>query len=497
MWAAVSQPRALDIYGPSTAQFVPLPRDAAPGRANRTLPHLGDETVHSVAQLQQLALLQSLLARQAFASNGNPVPLLSPSNQDDTPHFDGGLFTSSSDSNQQPTPTHKNSTLHSVDAAMDALARGHQPNIFGLNQLPPDSSGEFSVTPDELTAAQASLDLWTSTIFNSASPLGSPLVSPSAYPFDQVGPTLGALGVAPLSSESSPYLDWSALYTQGTQSSPAAAAATFSLPPISTLAPSQGDRLVPSNPHERPSLERSLTSYTGSLSIDSPASRDAPVLPPVQRSTPASRSSSPSTCSQPFFSRAAEPSRRSSRANAGARGRAVLAGHADLGPAGGRQRRAGSLSGSEEGSSRRPSAALGKSKELMTPEEIEDDKRRRNTEASGASCSLGATPCASLTDSLVQHVSEQRRSYETPSCSRRARSSASGLRLWRRRRTRCVARLLSPSRHSRRGADDSSACQLTNENRWLRDIVAERAEVNPRVLDALRFQSGGRAAALR
>lgn len=39
--------------------------------------------------------------------------------------------------------------------------------------------------------------------------------------------------------------------------------------------------------------------------------------------------------------------------------------------------------------------------------------------------------------------------------------------------------------------------QLTNENRWLRDIVAEKAEVNPRVLDALRYQASGGSAAFR
>lgn len=271
-----------------------------------------------------------------------------------------------------------------------------QPNIFGLNELRRDSLGDSSITADELAAAQASLDLWTSTVFNSASPLGSPLGTPSAYPFDQTSAALGALGGLPSSSSASPYLDWSALYPQGSQPSPPSSAA-FSLPPISTLVP-QVNHLPLASPHDRPSLDRSLSSFTGSLSIDSPSTRAVPFLPPVENSAPASRSSSPTQRSQLSSSQGATPTRRSSRANAGARGRAALAEAADLGEEGGRETRAGSLSGSEEGSLRRGSTGPSKPKELMTPEEIEDDKRRRNTEASGALGLLPLLSCFVLID---------------------------------------------------------------------------------------------------
>ncbi|EGU11752.1 hypothetical protein RTG_02216 [Rhodotorula toruloides ATCC 204091] len=328
-----------------------------------------------------------------------------------------------------------------------------QPNIFGLNELRRDSLGDSSVTADELTAAQASLDLWTSTVFNSASPLASPLGTPSAYPFDQNNAALGALGGLPSSSSASPYLDWSALYPQGSQPSPPSSAA-FSLPPISTLVPPQVDHLASALPHERPSLERSLSSFTGSLSIDSPSTRNVPFLPPVENSAPASRSSSPTQRSQPSSSRAAAPSRRSSRANAGARGRAALAEAADLVDEGGRETRAGSLSGSEEGSLRRMSTGPSKPKELMTPEEIEDDKRRRNTEASARFRAK-----KKLRDAELQQTSAQLR--------------------------------------ERLATLEKEKDSLTNENRWLRDIVAEKAEVNPHVLDALRYQASGGSAAFR
>ncbi|BGO96221.1 hypothetical protein NBRC10512_002136 [Rhodotorula toruloides] len=432
------------------------PAQTAAALADQTLPQLGGDAAHPIARLRQLALLQSLVARQTAALGGSVAPV-SPGRKHGgpLPHphpLDGSLYPSLSSLDQQPSPAHPLLPLQGVDATMSGFGPIPQPNIFGLNELRRDSLGDSSITADELAAAQASLDLWTSTVFNSASPLGSPLGTPSAYPFDQTSAALGALGGLPSSSSASPYLDWSALYPQGSQPSPPSSAA-FSLPPISTLVP-QVNHLPLASPHDRPSLDRSLSSFTGSLSIDSPSTRAVPFLPPVENSAPASRSSSPTQRSQLSSSQGATPTRRSSRANAGARGRAALAEAADLGEEGGRETRAGSLSGSEEGSLRRGSTGPSKPKELMTPEEIEDDKRRRNTEASARFRAK-----KKLRDAELQQTSAQLR--------------------------------------ERLATLEKEKDSLTNENRWLRDIVAEKAEVNPRVLDALRYQASGGSAAFR
>lgn len=209
--------------------------------------------------------------------------------------------------------------------------------IEGLNELQghPSTSASFSdpLAPqriEELLQAQTNLDVWASTVFSTGSPgfTTPPLATPS-LPTPLLDPS------APTVPDMSTF-NWAALYPQPPPASPADASA-FPLPhPFPTGLPDFGLRQSDFQPPGFSSMPPQHTSF--------------PSLQQVQDEDDASsRAPSP------------QPSVRSSRSR--------------------RASKAPSRSASEGGQvSDTPSLAA---REFMTPEEIEEDKRRRNTEASG------------------------------------------------------------------------------------------------------------------
>ncbi|GAA6009931.1 hypothetical protein JCM10207_002162 [Rhodosporidiobolus poonsookiae] len=264
-----------------------------------------------------------------------------------------------------------------------------------LDALP--SPALRDLTADELLAAQASLDLWASTPFT---------------PHQQHAPPPASLPAhAPPPPAS---LDWSALYPQ--PATPSAQGAST----LSALYARYGHFPSPSS-SAAPLLSTSLS-----------ASASAPVSPP---------SLSPPTTSS--------GRRRTSRANAGARGRAAFAAESNASGSGsddGSGGGAGTGAGAGEDDGMGMVGGRKVPREMMTSEEIEEDKRRRNTEASARFRAK-----KKMRDQALQETTAQLRNR--------------------------VASL------------EKEKESLSNENRWLRDIVSEKAEVQPGLLDVLRRPS--------
>ncbi|GJN94632.1 hypothetical protein Rhopal_007715-T1 [Rhodotorula paludigena] len=340
-------------------------------------------------------------------------------------------------------------------------------NLDGLNLLglDPTLPGLSSVTADELVAAQASLDLWTSTVFSTSSPGATPaaLVS-SESPLVGIGGPLPFQGHGPDPHQhvTTSSLDWSSLYPNGQHGSPTSSPPV--LPPISTFAPPlppTASRYTPSSssgiavPSSFPSFPGSAHHPSDSVGFGRSHASTSTAFgspPPFAFASPAAAPSASSTTSH----RSNTPARRSSRANAGAKGRAAraAAAAAEASEDSGRESPSSSSSAAAEsgsafispaviGSSYANGSALVRGKDLMSPDEIAEDKRRRNTEASARFRAK-----KKLRDAELQQSSAALRDR--------------------------VASL------------EKEKDSLTSENRWLRDIVAEKAEVNPRLLNVLR-----------
>ncbi|GAA5852039.1 hypothetical protein JCM8547_000137 [Rhodosporidiobolus lusitaniae] len=424
--------------------------------------------------LRQIALYQSLAARQSSSSFPSFTSGLSPTSCDSLPLPPFNLP-------QPPPPTpalplygspHPDPSTSvdpaNEDADMPPASHKWHTNLEGLNIAsgPPTWSASgpaaslVNITADELLAAQASLDLWASTSFSSPGLVpSSTLASPSQGVVSQA-PTLPPLlhpsavdrQQPPAHSGGLPAsLDWSALYPHGNHFSPSSSASPFPLPPASSLPFSPLPHLPPTS-ESLPSLSHHAFAPPNDVHLPSslfgpdgggsgrfiasppPPNTDGPSPPPT-----ASSSSS-----------AARPSgmtRRTSRANAGAKGRAARASLLGGGGEGGGT--------SEEGEGGSPNEGYGGTaggggkklpRELLTAEEIEEDKRRRNTEASARFRAK-----KKMRDQELQQTSAQLRER--------------------------VASL------------EKEKESLTNENRWLRDIVSEKAEVQPQLLDVLRRSS--------
>ncbi|TNY18754.1 hypothetical protein DMC30DRAFT_412249 [Rhodotorula diobovata] len=341
---------------------------------------------------------------------------------------------------------------------MQPSAHHWQTNLEGLNHVPSvgPSGASYSplgtVTADELLAAQASLDLWSSTVFNSNSPATSP-------PATSYGPH-SSVAVQQRHSPSS--LNWSTLYPSNDYSESPTSAGLSPLPPLGH-APTHGS--PPTSSDFFPSASfASYPSFPFARAAGSSSALSAIFHPGPLGSAPPARAPSPPSQHEPA-SGAPTPARRSSRANAGAKGRAVRAsassaeaseesGSAGTSPQAGGALGDGHGGGHSEGLgggfSELPAMytnaqGVTKARELMTPDEIEEDKRRRNTEASArfrAKKKLRDAELKQSSASLRERVASLEKEKES----------------------------------------------LSNENRWLRDIVAEKAEVNPRLLNVLRHK---------
>ncbi|GAA6035497.1 hypothetical protein JCM8097_000281 [Rhodosporidiobolus ruineniae] len=433
------------------------------------------------SNLRQLALYQALLARgqvpeshPAFAPSFPPPPGHAPFGPLSTPAFHlphAPPPTPNLPLHQQPaSPGHPSSTL-AEDAAMPPASHKWHTSLEGLNVVPDPvawpaagtagpAAGLSNISTDELLAAQASLDLWASTAFPSPGMSPTASLAPGSTPLTSQGPLLPSLSSAAVSSVASPSappasLDWSTLYPHGSSHFSPPRGAPLSLPSTSALGLAQ--HLVHHAPH--PSAHHAHHSGFA----PPPPAADSPFsslfgrygAPPSTAHGDGAKSSSGSPPPTGMsldgpgsFSRPA-PSRRSSRANAGAKGRAARASLAGSGE-GESEDGDGSAGDSGVGLSASGSGGGGMAKkiprELMTAEEVEEDKRRRNTEASARFRAK-----KKLRDQELQQSSAQLRER--------------------------VASL------------EKEKESLTNENRWLRDIVAEKAEVQPHLLDVLRRSS--------
>lgn len=349
------------------------------------------------AGLRQLAILQSLVARQTAAlREGLPLsPAGLPAGPPSLPPIQLPLAPAST----PDVPAYSTSSLPT--AHMQPSAHHWQTNLEGLNHVPSvgPSGASYSplgtVTADELLAAQASLDLWSSTVFNSNSPATSP-------PATSYGPH-SSVAVQQRHSPSS--LNWSTLYPSNDYSESPTSAGLSPLPPLGH-APTHGS--PPTSSDFFPSASfASYPSFPFARAAGSSSALSAIFHPGPLGSAPPARAPSPPSQHEPA-SGAPTPARRSSRANAGAKGRAVRAsassaeaseesGSAGTSPQAGGALGDGHGGGHSEGLgggfSELPAMytnaqGVTKARELMTPDEIEEDKRRRNTEASGTSILL-------------------------------------------------------------------------------------------------------------
>ncbi|KPV72814.1 uncharacterized protein RHOBADRAFT_55493 [Rhodotorula graminis WP1] len=406
------------------------------------------------AGLRQLALLQSLVARQTAALRDGFLP---PSALDVGAVRDASSGSLSLPPIQLPPPSsHHAPTFPTVSSllsdAMPATPHQWSTNLDGLNHVDPGGAAYPAlggVTADELLAAQASLDLWSATVFSTNSPAASP-------PATSHGPP-------------PPSLDWSTLY-QGSSHhhdppsshglsplSPVSDAPLHGSPPAThPFLPSLNFANFPSfpPPSRAGCFSGPASSATNSLSF----------LPPPRAPSPPQHDAA--TGPSP-------PARRSSRANAGAKGRAARAaaaasegseesGSAETSPrasgafasgGGARGGRSGSSGGGYSygvdgaGEQLPPTytnaQGVTKARELMTPDEVEEDKRRRNTEASARF-----------------RAKKRMRDAELKQSSASLRERVASL--------------------------EKEKESLSNENRWLRDLVSEKADMHPRILDVLR-----------
>ncbi|GAA5825054.1 hypothetical protein JCM10212_000139 [Sporobolomyces blumeae] len=282
-----------------------------------------------------------------------------------------------------------------------ALSMPLPSRLDGLNHLFPDptsfvTTAATSTLPplllDELVSAQHSLDMWTSTVFHQDSPASTPfaLHSPAI-----VGGTSSAS--VPASTDS---YDWSTLYPQlGYPVSSSTAEPTNPVVPhplyasaaATTVSPASTLPTLPASdafPPRRPSLP----AYSSSISL--PETNSTASRAPTPASVPAS----------PHPTRPSRP-RRNARSRQGAE----------------------SLPDEESASTPR---------EAMTPEAYEEDKRRRNTEASARFRAKKKQRNEALQNSTAELRDK-------------------------------VARL------------EKERDALATQNKWLRDIVSEKAEINP------------------
>ncbi|GAA5915566.1 hypothetical protein JCM8208_002433 [Rhodotorula glutinis] len=424
----------------STLPPLPLPSGLAAGAATGGTADARD------AGLRQLAILQSLVARQTAAlrdgfpptstlgaaARGAPTGSLSlppiqlpPPSTPDIPSY------------APVRATH--------DDAMPSTTQQWATNLEGLNHVDPDGApypALGNVTADELLAAQASLDLWSATVFSTNSPATSP-------PATSHGPP-------------PPSLDWSALYPGASHHhDPPSSHGLSPLSPFSH-APLHGS--PPAHHNFLPSLSLAAfppfppPSRNGSFSgPTSSASTSFAFVPPARAPSPPQHDAS--TGPSP-------PARRSSRANAGAKGRAARAaaaaseGSEESGSAGTSPQASGAFAsgaglggggysyGVDGAGEQLPptytnAQGVTKARELMTPDEVEEDKRRRNTEASARF-----------------RAKKKMRDAELKQSSASLRERVASL--------------------------EKEKESLSNENRWLRDLVSEKADMNPRILDVLR-----------
>ncbi|GAA5886931.1 hypothetical protein JCM6882_009389 [Rhodosporidiobolus microsporus] len=439
--------------------------------------------------LRQIALYQALAARQqqphpssnlppfpSFPSHLSPLstfgpPSLPPFHLPHAPPPTPALPQYTSSSGTQLSSTENDL---STDTAMPPASHKWQTSLEGLNVVPDPTSwstsanhgparsgpaaGLGSVSADELLAAQASLDLWASTSFSSPGLPAS--LSLASTPVSAPAPHLPSLH-HPISAASAEHhsappssLDWTALYPHGNPFSPPGGSGSLPLPSASSLGLSQHSHPHSSSVSHAPSLSHSIAAphpvdlhgsqfsnlfssaphhltANGAVGSDSQSPQQSP--PPTANGT------------RPT------PSRRSSRPNAGAKGRAARASYSGAGDAGSEDGDVspGEMSGGSSGVGLGVGiTAAGKKvpRELMTADEIEEDKRRRNTEASArfrAKKKLRDQELQQSSASLRERVANLEKEKES----------------------------------------------LTNENRWLRDIVAEKAEVQPHLLDVLRRSS--------
>ncbi|GAA5831690.1 hypothetical protein JCM11251_000795 [Rhodosporidiobolus azoricus] len=463
---------------PSTSSGGPL----ASGVPNPTSPAQGPT-------LRQLALYQALAARgqqlpsstfPSFPSFPSPFPAhstfdpnsFSPFHLPHAPPPTPTLPLHPTSSSALGYPLNLESNL-STDGVMPPTSHKWQTSLEGLNVVADPSpwstsngrsgirsgaAGVFSnVSADELLAAQASLDLWASTSFSSPGlSAGMTMASTSAPLPPSHLPSLPAISAAAEHASGPPSsLDWSALYPNGSPFSPPSgggASASLPLSSISSLglshhASSAGHPSTLPHPFASPHSVNLHGSQFSNLFDHSSASPHLTANGAVAAEPFSPQRSPPSTS----HGARPTPSRRSSRANAGAKGKAARASFAvdeegDEESAG--EMSGGSGSASAEGGGGVGFTASGKKvpRDLMTAEEIEEDKRRRNTEASARFRAK-----KKMRDRELQQTSAQLREK--------------------------VANL------------EREKESLTNENRWLRDIVSEKAEVQPHLLDVLRRSS--------
>ncbi|BGP21024.1 hypothetical protein JCM10213_003211 [Rhodosporidiobolus nylandii] len=425
--------------------------------------------------LRQLALLQALAARQqhpyphnpssasflppaSLSHNGFGAPFHLPQAPPSTPTLPLYAPVTAAPNYAPLTAADMPPASHNLHTNLDGLNLALYSSVRGVPQNASAASsavtipGVGSVTAEELLAARASLDLWSSLAFSSPSSPGLtlPPITSGLPGFGQPA-SPAALPDQPHHPDPLSRLDWSALYPHHPPS-PAAATpqADFSLPPTSLglthPAPFATDLQHPFS-HPSPAPVH-LPSFAPPHPADTQGSQFS-FLFGGGNSTPGAAEDNPSPASQPtlsppstssgFFVRPKTGSRRSSRPNAGAKGRALAAdGLGSASEDGG---------GSADGGRASSEGAGGKvNRELMTAEDIEEDKRRRNTEASAR-----FRRKKKLRDAELQQSTAQLR--EKVSALEREKDS------------------------------------LKNENRWLRDIVAEKAEASPDFLTRLRRDS--------
>ncbi|GAA5861635.1 hypothetical protein JCM1840_005215 [Sporobolomyces johnsonii] len=365
------------------------------------------------ANLRQIAILQALLSRQQAVIRETLTQTDSPASP-----VPRGLTSFPLPSAPPPTPSILG--YPSPSTAMPPQS-SLNPRLEGLNHLPPLATSEGAaaggtsawlsdlgtVTADELIAAQAQLDLWTATVFSNSSPTLSPPGTSTAlqHPDSPARPST-AVTLPPISSlhsvgndnAPSPF-DWSTLYPSF---SPPSTSAGLPTPPAPSFA-----------------LPASQTSPPFSFS-------SFPFAPHVNVDEHPAASAAAATASPTSSASSTTKSRRPNRsAKASYKAKAAIA-----------------ASQSSEGESP-GSGPGGVARELMTPEELEEDKRKRNTEASARF-----------------RAKKKLRDQELAQTSAQLRDRVANL--------------------------EREKSSLAAENRWLRDIVSEKAEVNPRLLDVLR-----------
>ncbi|GAA6005407.1 hypothetical protein JCM11491_003632 [Sporobolomyces phaffii] len=346
-----------------------------------------------LSPIQQAALLQSLLTQRHSRANGTLHP---------TPRVTESASTSrlpplESIVASLPPPAAPFTTSFDDDGNQMPFSR-----IEGLNELQApaltaSSSFGQQLAPnhlDELLNAQTNLDIWASTVFQAGSPgFVTPPADPDPSPSLRTSNSSSSTGHHQLSgmvAAPTPF-DWSTLYPHA-QGGPAGTP-----PPLHHALPNGlPDFGFPQSHFSAfssiPPLDTTLRPLSRGASFDESSSR-----------APSPRPSRPSRSRR---ASKAPPSRPPSEGGQG---------------------------------SDTPSLAA---REFMTPEEIEDDKRRRNTEASARF-----------------RAKKKQRNVALQETAAELRDKVAAL--------------------------EKEKDALTSQNRWLRDIISEKASVHSTVTDAL------------